>query len=62
MGSPDRPGLAVYTLRVDRSHLDRLTEIAAAEHRTLVQKLRVMIEAEITRHDDSDANDGKAAA
>ena len=39
--------LAVYTLRVERSHLDRLAEIAAAEHRTLVQKLRMMIEAEI---------------
>ncbi len=43
--------LAVYTLRVERSDLDRLGEIAAAEHRTLVQKLRVMIEQEIAEHD-----------
>lgn len=52
MGSPDRSTLAVYTLRVEREHLDRLTEIAAAEHRSLVQKLRVMIEAEIARSED----------
>lgn len=58
MGTPEHSTLAVYTLRVERKQLDRLTEIAATEHRTLVQKLRVMIEAEIARSDD----DGQAAA
>ena len=43
--------LATYTLRADREQLRRLTEIAAAEHRSLVQKLRVMIDAEIAQHD-----------
>ena len=42
---------AVYTLRVNRDQLDRLRQIADAEHRTLVQKLRLMIEVEIARHD-----------
>ena len=43
--------LAVYTLRVDRDQLDRLSVIAAAEHRTLVQKLRTMIDREIAEHE-----------
>lgn len=43
--------LAVYTLRVDRDHLDRLSKIAEAEHRTLAQKLRLMIDLEIEQHD-----------
>lgn len=47
--------MAVYTLRVDRKKLDRLSEIAAAEHRSLVQKLRVMIEEEITLDDEKRA-------
>ena len=42
--------LAVYTIRADRQVLDRMAEIAAAEHRTLVQKLRVMMEREIAEH------------
>jgi predicted transcriptional regulator len=46
---------AVYTLRVERENLDRLSQIAAAEHRTLVQKLRMMIEDEIARHDAPEA-------
>ena len=50
MGSASK-NLAVYTLRVERENLDRLSEIAAAEHRTLVQKLRLMIELEIADHD-----------
>lgn len=62
MGSPEHPNLAVYTLRVDREQLDRLTELAAAEHRTLAQKLRVLIEAEIARHGAGAENDGEAAA
>lgn len=47
MGSASPTRLAVYTLRVDRDHLDRLAEIATREHRTLVQKLRLMIEREL---------------
>lgn len=54
MGSAT-PNLAVYTLRVDRQKLDRLSEIAAGEHRTLVQKLRLMIENEIAQYDAKDA-------
>lgn len=42
---------AVTTLRVDREKLDRFRQIAASEHRTVVQKFRVMIEEEIARHD-----------
>ncbi len=49
MGSAST-NLAVYTLRVERDQLDQLSEIAAAEHRTLVQKLRMMIEDEIAAH------------
>jgi len=45
---------AVYTLRVERSNLDRLAQIAEGEHRTLVQKLRVMIEREIAEFDESE--------
>lgn len=44
-------GLAVYTMRVDREQLDRLSEIAAGEHRTLVQKLRLMIDLEIAAYE-----------
>lgn len=48
---PENPSEgAVYTLRVDRDKLDRITEIAATEHRTLAGKLRVMIDKEIARH------------
>jgi len=42
---------AVCTLRVDRDLLDRLHEIADAEHRTLAQNLRVTIEREIADHE-----------
>jgi len=45
------PNVAVYTLRVDRDQLHRLSEIAATEHRSLVQKLRLMIEREIAAHE-----------
>lgn len=41
---------AVYTLRIEREQLDRLREIAESEHRTLVQKIRVMVEDEIASH------------
>jgi hypothetical protein len=46
MGSASS-NLAVYTLRVGREQLDQLREIAWTEHRTLAQKLRLMIEREI---------------
>lgn len=46
-----KPQESVYSLRADREKLERLMEIAAAEHRTLAQKLRVMIDAEIEQHD-----------
>lgn len=42
---------AVCALRVDRDLLDRLHEIADAEHRTLAQNLRVTIEREIADHE-----------
>jgi hypothetical protein len=42
---------AVCTLRVDRDLLDRVHEIAGAEHRALAQNLRVMIEREIADHE-----------
>lgn len=42
---------AVYTLRIEREKLDRLRGIAESEHRTLVQKIRVMVEDEIAAHD-----------
>lgn len=54
--------LAVYTLRVEREQLDRLSAIAAGEHRTLVQKLRVMIEDEIARHDEPVVEPERSAA
>lgn len=42
---------AVYTIRVDRDLLERLHEIAATEHRTLSQKIRVMFEREVADAD-----------
>lgn len=39
--------LAAYTLRIERAKLDRLRAIAAAEHRTLSQELRRLIEERI---------------
>jgi hypothetical protein len=47
--------IAVYTVRIEREKLDQLRRIADAEHRTLVQKLRVMIEAEIAAHEAAQA-------
>ena len=46
MPQPNHSGEAVYTLRISRDTLDQLREIAASEHRTLAQKLRVIIERE----------------
>lgn len=51
---------AVYTIRLDRAHLQRMHEIAASEHRSLSGKLRLMIEREIARHD-ADADTGTEA-
>lgn len=51
MRSASEKDEAVYTLRVERSVLSRIHEIAANEHRTLSQKLRLMLEQEIARHD-----------
>lgn len=45
------PEGAVYTLRIERNQLDRLHEIAKAEHRTLSQELRRMVEERIAAHD-----------
>jgi hypothetical protein len=42
---------AVYTLRVERRKLERLRKIAEADHRTLSQELRHMIEERIARSD-----------
>jgi predicted DNA-binding ribbon-helix-helix protein len=39
--------VAVYTLRIDRSRLDRLHEIAAADHRTVSQEIRRLIDERI---------------
>jgi hypothetical protein len=53
MRSATSENVAVYTLRIERSQLERLRVIADHEHRTLVQKLRVMIEREIALADAS---------
>jgi hypothetical protein len=44
---------AVYTLRIDRAQLDRLRKIADAEHHTLAQIFRVMVEQKIANHEAS---------
>lgn len=51
--------LTVTTLRVDRQKLDRLDEIAAAEHRTVSQQLRHLIDQAIA---EADEDDGPVAA
>ena len=53
--SANSPDIAVYSVRIERAKLDRLRQIADREHRTLVQKLRVMIEREIARFDEDEA-------
>lgn len=52
--------MTVTTLRVDRAKLDRLGEIAAAEHRTISQHLRHLIDRAIDEADDP--HPGEAAA
>jgi predicted transcriptional regulator len=42
---------AVYTIRIDRQILDRLHEIAQAEHRTLAGHLRVLFERDVAEHE-----------
>lgn len=44
--------IAVFTLRIQRSKLERLRAIAAAQHRSLVQHLRALIDREIAAEDD----------
>lgn len=41
------PNLRAFTFRIDPEHLEQLREIAAGEHRSIVQQLRVMVEREI---------------
>ena len=46
-----RDGFATYSMRIESEKFDRLREIAVAEHHTVAQKLRVMIEREIADHE-----------
>lgn len=43
--------IAVYSFKVDREKLNQIRTIAQGEHRSLVQKLRLMIDQEIARND-----------
>ena len=40
---------AVYSLKIGREQLERLREIAEAEHRTVAQKIRALVDLEIER-------------
>ena len=44
---------AVFTLRLDRSRLARLHEIAAAEHRTVSQEIRRLIDERIAKEEEA---------
>jgi hypothetical protein len=57
-GPPIGPETAQYMLRIDRAKLERLEEIASAEHRTLPGQLRYLIDEHIAAYESSD----KAAA
>lgn len=46
------PALVVYTIRMDRSKLDRLAEIAAREHRSLPGELRRLVDERIAVDDE----------
>jgi len=50
MRTPNR-NEATHPLRIDRAQLARLHEIAAAEHRSLAQWFRVVIERKIAQHE-----------
>jgi hypothetical protein len=52
--------VAVYTLRIKRSKLDRFREIAAEQHRTVAGELNAMIDERLAA-EPSDDHD-KAAA
>jgi predicted DNA-binding protein len=45
----------VYSLRIESEKFERLREIAVAEHHTVAQKLRVVIERAIADHDEQAA-------
>ena len=47
--APKKSPIAVYSLRIDRERLERLTEIAASEHRTLAQELRRLVDERIEK-------------
>jgi predicted GIY-YIG superfamily endonuclease len=46
---------ATYSLRIESEKFERLREIAVAEHHTVAQKLRVVIERAIADHDEQAA-------
>ena len=48
--------LTVTTLRVERTKLDRFGEIADAEHRTISQQLRHLIDQAIAEADREDVS------
>jgi predicted DNA-binding protein len=50
----DLDELRVTTLRFPVVHYDRLREIATANHRTVSQEMRAMIERHIAWHDSQD--------
>ena len=41
----------VTSIRIPRTMLDRLHEIVSAEHRTVSQELRRLVEARVREHD-----------
>ena len=51
----------VTTIRIPRPTLDRLHEIADAEHRTVSQELRRLVEARVREYDGEHSESGAAA-
>lgn len=51
MPSDGAPEIAVYSLRIDRALLDRLTEIANENNRTIAGEFRQMVSERIASHD-----------
>lgn len=45
---PQSSKMRMLNVRIDREQVDRLREVAEAEHRTVSQELRRMIEQRIT--------------
>ena len=54
--------LAVTTLRVEQHKLDALARIAEAEHRTVSQQMRVLIDRALAEAEGSDPEPTGAAA